>query len=189
MSFQQPFAAALETERVILIPVSVSAAEEMNEAIVTSIATLQPWLPWAKSAPSVEATREFCERSEEQIVSGTDFPLLMRSRASGELLGSVGLHRIDWDVPAFEVGYWCDSRHTGRGYVTESVRRVTRYVFEELRGARLSLHADTRNIASRAVAERLGFALEGIALRDSRDNAAELCDTAIYARLNADGLG
>lgn len=188
MSFRKPFVASLETERIILRPVSVSAAQEMNAAIVASMPELQPWLPWARNTPSLEATREFCERSEQQIESGSDFPLLMRSRSTDELLGSVGLHRIDWDVPAFEVGYWCDSRHVGNGYVTESVRRLAFYVFEELAGARLCLHADTRNVASRAVAERLGFSLEGIARKDSRDHTDQLADTAIYARLDATGL-
>lgn len=189
MSYQRSFVASLETERVILAPVSLANAGEMNAAITASIHELQRWLPWALNPPSVGATKEFCQRSVDQIQAGTDFPLLMRSRASGALLGSVGLHRIDWDVPAFEVGYWCDSRQTGHGYVTESVSRLARYVFQELGGARLSLHADTRNLSSRAVAERLGFDLEGVARNDSRDNDGQLCDTAIYARLNSEGLG
>ncbi|MCR9277705.1 MAG: GNAT family N-acetyltransferase [Pseudomonadaceae bacterium] len=189
MSFQKPFATSLETERLTLVPVTVAHAQEMNAAIIASIDELKPWLPWAASAPSVQETTAFCERSVSQIEAGTDFPLVMRQRTSGELLGAVGLHRIDWDVPAFEVGYWCDSRHTGRGYVSESVQRLVHYVFQELDAARLSLHADTRNIASRAVAERLRFELEGIARNDSRDNQDQLSDTAIYARYDDLGLG
>ena len=32
-----------------------------------------------------------------------------------------GLHRIDWAVPKFEIGYWARTSHAGRGYITEDV--------------------------------------------------------------------
>lgn len=181
----KPFAEQLTTQRLTLVPVSMDAAEEMNAAIAASLPELKPWLPWAKTCPSVEDTAEFCALSELQIAARTDYPLLMRSTESGTLLGSVGLHRIDWSVPAFEVGYWCATAHTGHGYVTEAVQAMARYVFDELAAERLSLHADTRNKSSRAVAERLGFHLDGVLRHDCRDNDGKPADTAIYSLTSA----
>ena len=177
----QAFATELVTERLKLIPVNADVAAELNAAIVASIDELSPWLPWAKTCPTVADTAEFCALSAQQISARTDFPLVMRHGESLEVLGSVGLHRIDWSVPAFEVGYWCATAHTGNGYVTEGVRALARYVFEELGAERLSLHADPRNRGSCAVAERLGFQLDGVLRHDTRDNDDRPADTAIYS--------
>lgn len=177
----QDFADRLSSERLDLIPVTTEVAQELNDAIASSLSELTLWLPWAKTCPTVADTAEFCALSELQVVARTDYPLVMRLRGTGELLGSVGLHRIDWSVPAFEVGYWCATAHTGRGYVTEGVAELARYVFEELGAVRLSLHADTRNGPSRAVAERLGFHLDGVLRSDTRDNEGVPCDTVIYS--------
>ncbi len=32
-------------------------------------------------------------------------------------------------VRRFELGYWCRTRHQGRGFVTEAVRALTRFAF------------------------------------------------------------
>ena len=41
------------------------------------------------------------------------------------LVGIAGLQDIDWDVPKFEIGYWCRTSFTGHGYTTEAVRAIT----------------------------------------------------------------
>jgi ribosomal-protein-serine acetyltransferase len=48
---------------------------------------------------------------------------------------------------------------------------------------RLEITSDARNVASRRVAEKSGFELEGIRRRSRRDNAGELADSCMYARL------
>jgi ribosomal-protein-serine acetyltransferase len=54
---------------------------------------------------------------------------------------------------------------------------------ERLGARRVELTADTRNAASRRVAEKSGFVLEGILQRSRRDNAGELADSCLCARV------
>jgi RimJ/RimL family protein N-acetyltransferase len=76
-------------------------------------------------------------------------------------VGGSGLHRIDWSVPRFEIGYWCRTGFAGHGYITEAVRGITRLAFDHLGARRLEIRSDPLNRRSASVAERVGFRLEG----------------------------
>ncbi|GAA3755956.1 GNAT family N-acetyltransferase [Streptomyces tremellae] len=78
-------------------------------------------------------------------------------RRGGPLLGAVNLHRRGG---TWEVGYWAVPEHRGRGYTAEAVGALAGWAFEQ--GVeRLEWRAETGNTASRAVAERAGFVVEG----------------------------
>ena len=87
--------------------------------------------------------------------------LLLFLKGTGTLVGSSGLHRIDWEVPKFEIGYWCRTGFTGRGYVTEAVRGISAFAFDVLGARRVEIRCDSRNLPSARGAERAGFRLEG----------------------------
>ena len=77
------------------------------------------------------------------------------------LIASSGLHRIDWSVPKFEIGYWIDSRYSGKGYMTEAVKRIVQFAFEDLQANRLEICCDSNNLKSKRIPERIGFNFEG----------------------------
>ena len=81
---------------------------------------------------------------------------------TGEFIASAGLHRINWDIPQFEIGYWVDSRFSGKGYMVEAAKGITDYAFTELKANRVEIRCDSLNKKSRAIPEKLGFKLEGI---------------------------
>ena len=101
----------------------------------------------------------------------------------GLLVASVGLHRMDWAVPRFEVGYWRRAGHGGRGYVAEAVQALTRLCFDRLGARRVEIRLDDGNDASRHVAERAGFTLEAVLRGDSLDPAGMPRSTRVYARV------
>jgi RimJ/RimL family protein N-acetyltransferase len=57
------------------------------------------------------------------------------------------------------------------------------WAFDQLGAQRVELVVDDRNIASRKVAERCGFVLEGVLRNVLRDPEGILRNTCIYARL------
>lgn len=108
--------------------------------------------------------------------------LLRAPRAGdGAMVGAVGLHRPVWATPKFEVGYWARTRHAGRGYVSEGVAALTQLAFVQLQAARLELLTDEANAASRRVAERCGFTLEGTLRNERRAPDGTLRHTCVYA--------
>jgi len=95
-------------------------------------------------------------------------------RATGRYLGGSGLHRIDWAVPAFEIGYWLRTSAWGQGYVSETVRVLCRFAFETLHANRVEIRCDGGNERSLAVPRRLGFAQEATLRNETRDSSDNL---------------
>ena len=93
------------------------------------------------------------------------------------------MHRIDWSVPRFEIGYWRRSGEQGRGVVSEAVRALARFAFDQLGARRVEIRMSSDNARSRAVAERCGFTLEGVLRQDSLDVRGRPRDTVVYARV------
>ena len=96
-------------------------------------------------------------------------------------MGSSGLQGIDWEVPRFEIGYWCRTRFTGRGYISEAVRGITAFAFESLEARRVEIRCDARNLPSARVAERAGFRLDAKLFNNEVGADETLRDTLIYA--------
>ncbi|MER8044184.1 GNAT family N-acetyltransferase [Streptomyces sp. NPDC094032] len=78
----------------------------------------------------------------------------------GPLLAATGLMARGEGVR--EVGFWLAREHRGKGYMTETVGAVAHWAFTSLGCHRLLWRAEVGNTASRAVAERSGFTLEGV---------------------------
>lgn len=101
---------------------------------------------------------------------------------SGRVLGSIG---VRWNEPrdVAEVGYWLRAGARGRGITTRALVLVTRFALAQ-GAARVQLRAATGNVASRRVAEKAGFRLDGI-LRSAHHNArlGRRVDWAMYSLL------
>ena len=67
--------------------------------------------------------------------------------------------------------------------MTSAVRELARYGFAELALRRIEIRTDVLNLASRAVAERLGFQLEGVLRQSYRVAADHYSDDAVYSML------
>ena len=101
----------------------------------------------------------------------------------GRLLGGTGLHRMDWAVRRFEIGYWIRPEAAGQGHVSEAVKLLVAMAFGLLAARRIEIRCDPRNVKSRAVAERCGFELEGILRNETLGVDGHPRDTCVYSRI------
>jgi RimJ/RimL family protein N-acetyltransferase len=176
------FPQSFESDRLIIRVPRVGDGAAVNAGIVESMAELKPWMPWAQAAPSVEDTEANTRRAIAKTILREDIRLHFHLK-DGTFVGGSGLHRINWDVPRFEIGYWVRASLCGKGYCTEGVGAIAGMAFEILHAKRVEIRCDDQNIASRRVAERAGFELEGILRNDSIDLASQVRSTAVYSRI------
>lgn len=160
----------------------------INEAIAESFRELHEWMPWAQDMPSVDETEEYCRQARARFLLRDDFQLLLFLKNSATLVGCSGLHRIDWTVPKFEIGYWCRTSMTSRGFISEAVHAITHFAFDILNAHRVEIRSDEKNRRSYRIPEKLGFMLEGKIRNDGRNSKGELRDTRIYSILNKQQL-
>ena len=97
--------------------------------------------------------------------------------------GQIYIGVVDWDMPEFEVGYFVDVDHEGKGYISEAVRATLGILFKELHALRVSLDCDDTNVRSQHVAERCGFLKEGHIRQNKRREGGVPTGTFIYGML------
>jgi RimJ/RimL family protein N-acetyltransferase len=175
------FPDAFETERLTIRCPLPGDGAELNAAVSESSEELTPWMPWVEEHKTVEDSEVSVRRARVAFIERSDLRLHLLIKGTDTLVGSSGLHRIDWSVPRFEIGYWCRTRFAGRGYVTEAVRGITAFAFDVLGARRLEIRCDTRNHRSARVAERAGFRLEGELRNAEVDPGGEPRNTLVYA--------
>ena len=114
------------------------------------------------------------------------FVLAAFERATGDFAAQIYVGPVNWDLSEFEVGYFVDVDHEGRGYVTEAVRGTLRFLFEHLRAHRVCLRCDETNVRSRRVAERCGMVLEGHLRGNKRNPDGTITGTLCFGLLRSD---
>ena len=133
---------------------STSHADGLHAAVVASRPELLPWMPWARE-PSPEGSLAMTRRDEQAWRDDRVFHFAVIERESGEALGVAGLNRQGSD--AAELHYWIRTDRAGRGLTTEACRALIDWARDELGVSHLTLWAGRENLASRRVAEKVGF--------------------------------
>ncbi|MGX4670633.1 GNAT family N-acetyltransferase [Cerasibacillus sp. JNUCC 74] len=174
----------IHTERLLIRLPLPGDGKAVHEAIKASRPELKKWLPFAKQEQTLEETEANVREAQIQFLQREDLRLHIFHKQSKAFLGCTGLHRINWQVPKFEIGYWIDTRYEGQGFMSEAVTGLTDFAFQELEANRVEIRCDEQNNRSRAIPERLGFVLEGIFYNDARSvEGDELRNTCIYAKI------
>lgn len=150
----------IETERLLIRPYTIEDAAALKKGIDESLPELLRFMPWAKDEPqSVEQKIERIERLTKDIEEDKDYTLGIFLKDTGEFIGSTGLHKRN-RRNILEIGYWCATKHTGKGYITESSRALTNFAFNNLNADCVHIVTETKNIKSAAIPKKIGFKLE-----------------------------
>ena len=171
-----------ETARLELRATRAGDGVSVLEAIEESRVELERWMPWASATKSAEDTERHAREMQGKWHAREVLDFCFFRRADGALVGKGGLHTIDWRIPRMEIGYWIRTSCAGQGFATEATLGLVG-IASALGVARIEINTDARNVASRRVAEKSGFALEGIKRNHRRDTAGELADSCMYARI------
>jgi len=80
----------------------------------------------------------------------------------GEFAGLIGFKDTDPVNKKTELGYWIIEKMQGKGIVTNAVKKLVDYSFQNLKMNRVQIKVAVGNRRSSAIPKRLGFRLEGI---------------------------
>ncbi len=158
-------------------------AAEILRAVEDDREYLSEWLPWADTTHTEADVVSFIRKSLEQFARHDGFHAGIR--LEGRYAGGVGVHFLDWRNRKTEIGYWLRSGLQGKGIMTDVCHRLIRYLFLDLGLHRVELRCGVENRKSVGVAERLGFAREGL-LRDVQRLNGHFADQYLYALLATD---
>ncbi|MEU3343414.1 GNAT family N-acetyltransferase [Streptomyces sp. NPDC006700] len=173
----------LTTDRLLLRTLLPADSDAVYAAVQDP--DIQRWLSQLPSPYLPEHARSF---TEDMVpvgwANGSMFTFgLFLAGPSGDLVGTLGMSMRS--LGEAEIGYWATKEHRGNGYVTEASLTVARWAFTQLAVDRLEWRAEVGNHASRAVAERVGFTVEGV-LRSGLNNKGVRRDCWVGSLLPSD---
>jgi len=167
----------LETERLLLRPHTEADANDLFEAFRDpETVRYGPHEP-AESIRDAEAMIEIVAKNFE-LQKAIRFGFELKSE--NKIIGWSDLHHIAPEHHRLELGYSLSPRYWGNGYMTEAVREIIRFAFEEMKIHRIEASCDPRNVKSIRVVERCGMKLEAT-FRENEICKGERVSNSIYA--------
>jgi len=166
----------LRTERLVLRSFRESEFDAVHEYAADSETTA--YLRWGPNRP--EDTRAFLAEVAGGRLAPRRFDFAATEAAGGRLGG--GLRLLERAPRRYELSFVFARRVRGRGYATESVRRLLRFAAADLAAEEVFALVVPDNPASRRVLVRCGFhpAPDATPYADWRDG---LCSTAEALRI------
>ena len=136
---------------------------------------------WTTLRP--DGAAEMVATSGDRWQDGSTAELAVPDATTAELLAGVDLHAIA--DGAAEAGWWCAPGARGRGVTSEAVGALCRWGFGALDLHRITAQVEVGNWGSRALAEKVGFTVEGV-LRSVPAPGGRRADTWLAALLATD---
>jgi [ribosomal protein S5]-alanine N-acetyltransferase len=147
---------ALETERLLLRPFEEKDLDDFYE--YARVPGVGEWAGWPHHESKEESARILKMFMEDKKTFAIVF------KAENRVVGSLGLENYKWDLQGFrsdlvgrEIGYVLSKDYWGNGLMSEAVKRVIAFCFNDLHLDFLVISHWTKNDRSRRVIEKCGF--------------------------------
>jgi ribosomal-protein-alanine N-acetyltransferase len=175
-------APTLRTARLLLRPFAEADADALF-ALHSNPHVLRYWdaPPWTAR----EQAEQFIARCKQFEQDGTGARVAVERIADGIFLGWCGLASWNATCRSARMGYCLNEAAWGHGFATEAAGALLRWAFGATDLNRVQAEADTRNVASGRVLEKLGFIREGTLREDCVVNG-EVSDSWVYGLLRRD---
>lgn len=164
----------------VLRPMAPADAEAMLALVARNRAHLDKWLRWSARIKTREDVDTVIAQHAGLAAEGRGFHWAIWYQ--DELAGGVICHAISRLDRNAEVGYWLGEEYTGKGLATRASAALVDHLLKAEHLHRVEMLCGVGNARSRAVAERLGFANEGIR-RESHWITDRYVDHVIYGLL------
>jgi aminoglycoside 6'-N-acetyltransferase len=157
MTTRTPGIERIETERLVLRRSVAGDAPAI--AAYRSDPRVHRYQGWARTDP--DGVREEIEAMAARAPGdeGGWVQFTVEERATGSLVGDVGLSPAEGEPGVIKVGYTMDPAFQGRGYATEAVTALVALAFDGLAAQVVRAYASAENVASIRVAEKVGMRL------------------------------
>lgn len=149
----------IETERLILRKIRLSDAEAMYENWANDPEVTR-YLTWDVHE-NVEETRRMIELWMEIEDEPLCFRWAIELKEIGQVIGLIDCAKVSAVNESCEIGYSLSRRYWNRGVMTETVKAVIDYLFQQVEMNRITAKHLIKNTASGRVMEKAGMTYEG----------------------------
>lgn len=170
----------IETERLILRNWQLDDLDDFYEyAKNPNVGPIAGWEPHLNKDVSLEVLKSFIKNDDRWAIE---------LKENGKVIGALRIYPDEnkGKYYAKDINYVLSDKYWGKGYMTEAVKSVIKYAFEELNIDLLAVFHYPHNIRSRRVIEKCGFQYEGTLKQSSRRYDGKSFDIVHYSILKSD---
>lgn len=170
----------INTDRLFLRPINLDNVEEIFKYRSDAVSNkYQSWIP--------ETTNDVSDFINDRVSAIIDlfdtwYQFVIIKKDDLKLIGDIGIHFLDKNEKQVEIGITLDKNFQGKGYATEALKQVIKYLFTDLKKHRITVSLDPRNVKSMNLIERLGFRKEAH-FKESILSDGKWVDDLVYALL------
>ena len=167
-------------DTVVLREIELSHALPIFKIIDSQRSYLGKWLPFVDETKSVADVEAFISA----VISAPKayFEHVFTIWKTDVLVGLVSFKNTDLRDKKTEIGYWLSKDHQGEGIMTQSVKTLCHFAFNEQLLNRIEIKCALENHSSIAIAKKLGFCFEGV------QRQGEFISEGLYRDLNVYSL-
>jgi [ribosomal protein S5]-alanine N-acetyltransferase len=150
-----------------------SFVNHINDKVIAARTNAIPYPYTIKHAE--DWYHKICNRSRRKGSRALELAIVI----DGEAAGCIAIFPKGHTA---EIGYWLGRAYWGRGIMTEAVKAITKYGFDEL--GLIRIHASTfpQSKASMRVLEKAGYKFEGV-LRKNIKKGDKYIDEHLFAKV------
>lgn len=121
----------------------------------------QKWLPLPTPYTLDDAKQFITEIAPATLKAGAG--IVFAIEHENEFVGCIDVKRAERLNGNCEIGYWTMPEHRGRGFMSQALAVLSKWVLLEQGFARVEVKVAVENRSSQRVAEKAGFMREGVA--------------------------
>jgi RimJ/RimL family protein N-acetyltransferase len=179
------FPERFETDRLVISIYDVGDGSVFFQILKSNYHHLQEEIREAHDIRSIEDAEEYVRFKRVEWITRNRLVPKIVEKATGKMVGQLWIEPR-WNRMIFEIGYFIVEDYQGKGYITEAVKRMIEFLFNELQANKLVIHTKATNKKSIGIAERCGFTKEACIREGGRTNEGEIVDMLYFGLLKSE---
>ena len=139
-----------------------------------------------KNCENLEKTTQYIQIKKNNQINKTDVYFYIRNIETNNLIGYIGIKKIDYNISKCELFYFIDKHFEGKGIISNAVSKTLAFCFNELLMQKIIICTSKVNIGSQKIALKHNFQQEGILRNERLNHLKEFEDIVYFGLLKSD---
>jgi len=163
---------------------SLSDAKNILNLINSNRNRLLKYFPITSySVTDLETAKVYISKRINDTSNKEFFGYLIEEKLTNDIVGMYILKSFDWRIPKCELAYFIDKKFEGKGIISKVTKIMVDHCFKTLKVNKIWIETGEDNIASKTIALKNGFQLEGLLRNNFRDFEGNLLNLEYYGLL------
>lgn len=127
-----------------------------------------------------ELSQIFVEEKVGQFYRKEEFLFVLKEKKNHSVIGLVYIKELDWKAGQAELAYCIGYQYEGKGWMTEAVKALSTYAFDDLGLKTLQIIAHKSNLGSIKVAEKCGYLWRRTLMKEHTPPGEAALDMELY---------